>query len=117
MNDPLSIVNDALLALSESEAQLEASLEGLNPVTQRSQRALLVSELSSLRPEVRALQRQQQRICAGEAVLEPDAEALAQLAEAVTSLRAVAGKGAKVEALTGAIGAALGAAKMVMASA
>ncbi len=114
MSDPLSIINNAVSALISLEGELEAHLEGLNPVMHRSQRALVASELSSLREEVRELERRRSRVVAGEATLEPDPEALAQLSRAVDALHGVAGKGAKVESIVGAVGGAVGAAKTVL---
>ena len=114
MSDPLSMIDDAMRALAKLEAELETTLEGLNPVIQRSERALVASELSSLRDDVRELERRRSRACASEATLEPDAKALEQLASAVEELNGIAGKGAKVEKIVGAAGTAVGAAKMVL---
>lgn len=116
MTNVLNIIDETMSTLSTAEAALERAAERLNPVAQRSARALLVNELSSLRDDIREFERKRSRLTANACVLEPDARALAELAGAIDRLRELAGKGEKTERLVPAIGSAVSAAKSVLSA-
>ena len=112
----LAIIDQAMSVLSTAEAALETNLERLNPVAQRALRAKAANQLSSLRDDIRDLERKRSRLTAGEAVLEPDPKAIAALSEAIAVLGKAASKGEKTEHLVAAIGPAVGAAKSLLAA-
>ncbi|EDM78133.1 hypothetical protein PPSIR1_34487 [Plesiocystis pacifica SIR-1] len=116
MSDALTTIDQAMAALGAAESELETALASLNPVTHRGQIAQINSQLSSMRDDVRDVERKRGRVTAESAVATLDPADIQALAEASATLAGLAGKGEKVDRLLGAVGGALSAAKSALAA-